>query len=174
MSVVIIYRIRVNKYWRDIKEPVIKFWPWLASSVWRFQNLRIGIHHHHHHHNHRYHTTNLIQSSCLNICKCKIVKNKNEKWLLNIIDDSKDIAPAERHTAKYKINMESWNLKRNGGGAGSDFDRSSRPGSGRSETGHELLRTCNQTSMSTSSSSYSLSPSSPMENFPSRLNKSML
>ena len=57
-----------------------------------------------------------------------------------------------------------WNTKRNG-----DFDRSSRPGSGRSaEAGHEFLRTSNQTSMSTSSSSYSLSPSSPMENFPSR------
>eukprot|EP00088_Acartia_fossae_P012954 TRINITY_DN16708_c0_g2_i1.p1 TRINITY_DN16708_c0_g2~~TRINITY_DN16708_c0_g2_i1.p1 ORF type:complete len:464 (+),score=138.34 TRINITY_DN16708_c0_g2_i1:204-1595(+) len=49
---------------------------------------------------------------------------------------------------------------------GGDFDRSSRPGSGRSDGGHENPRMLNQSSMSTSSSSYSISPSSPMENFP--------
>ena len=42
-----------------------------------------------------------------------------------------------------------------------DFDQ-------RSARGQEFLRTSNQTSMSTSSSSYSLSPSSPMGEFPMR------
>jgi len=69
---------------------------------------------------------------------------------------------------------EAWAHARNGGDFdrsarnGGDFDRSSRPGSGRSTDGADFLRTSNQTSMSTSSSSYSLSPSSPMENFPPR------
>jgi len=55
-----------------------------------------------------------------------------------------------------------WNVqnrKMNNG----DLDRSSRPGSGRSDGDSRMLH---QSSMSTSSSSYSISPSSPMDQWP--------
>jgi len=51
---------------------------------------------------------------------------------------------------------------------GETFDRSSRSGSGRSDDGNGLFRNNAPTSMSTSSSYNSLSPSSPLGEFPSR------
>lgn len=65
-----------------------------------------------------------------------------------------------------------WNNGGGGGGGGNKFSSNGTPdfergGSARS-SGQEFLRTSNQTSMSTSSSSYSLSPSSPMGEFPLR------
>jgi len=51
---------------------------------------------------------------------------------------------------------------------GENFDRGSRSGSGRSDDGNGLFRNNGPTSMSTSSSYNSLSPSSPLGEFPSR------